>query len=100
MEPRVHSMAEVLAAHLSPETSEHAYRRGYRDGWIMAIEGIVDAMAAGYSCSDACRAAVAHRDGRLTDWVRSCRLGSESEERRDWPPEMIVRKRARRGRGP
>ncbi len=80
-------------ADIPPETAEHAYRRGYRDGWIMALEAMWDAMRARYSRCDAYDLAAAHGDDALFEWVQRCKGDDAPEE---WPPDMTIPKRGKR----
>jgi hypothetical protein len=87
---------EVMTwADIPPETAEHGYRRGYRDGWAMALEAIWDAMQQGYSRSAAYDLTAAHGDGPLLAWVRRGNDKDDPEE--EWPPAMAIPKRARKG---
>lgn len=76
------SVAELFAAKLEPEPAEHAYRRGYRDGWIVATNAMHDLMFADrFTRQAAYDRCWDHWEKALYLWVKACR-GSEEV----WPP--------------
>ena len=75
--PVIMSAGELLAKDLPPETAEEAYRRGYRDGFIVAVQAFYDSLTAGRLPSE--RATVVmealanFHDEVLLEWQRDDR---------------------------
>lgn len=77
--------SEDLLTEVPPECGEHAYRRGYRDGWRQAIDAVWTAMfERGYTRQDAYDVACDHADGPLAEWLRRCPW--EAPEGMELPP--------------
>lgn len=92
--PRISTGIEIMG--LPPlsheEYREMTYRRGYADGWIVAIEAMWNLMVPGRcSRSDAYDRCYDHYMQALGEWKR----GPWTKE--DWPPRCPV-KRARKGK--
>jgi hypothetical protein len=70
------------------ESREHAYRRGYRDGYVIALQGIEDMLTAGASRQVAIARSYEHADGPLSEWMH----GDDSREQ--WAPRVAAGKKA------
>jgi hypothetical protein len=73
---------------LGPESGEHGYRRGYRDGWIVALERLPEAQARmgrvrGYNRM------IDHAEWVLLEWLRRCRDGYDTKPRNMEPPPAV-----------
>lgn len=76
-----------------PESPEHAYRRGYHDGWILAIDAMHDLMFRdGLGRQKAYDAAWDHWHKALADWLD--RAGDNAEI--EYAPELGRQKRNER----
>ena len=90
--PNFVTWAEMLAEEVRPETGEMGYRRGYCDGWMMALEAIWDTMHR-YSRSDAYDITFTHAEGPLSDWMLACKEGDDGLDSANWPPAYRVPKK-------
>lgn len=80
-ELKTSTWADIMSA--GPELPEHAYRRGYHDGWVMAIDALHDLMfQERHSRQRAYDLAWEHWEGPLLDWLHgdcTCEV---------WPPRI------------
>lgn len=80
--------AEELDSRTLPVDGEAEYRRGYRDGWLLAVMAMENKPAS-VSYREALDVAFGHATQALADWVAS------STDSKDWPPDCTINPRAR-----
>lgn len=79
----------ILALALGPEEGESAYRRGYSDGWIVAMDAFWESMISGHFSRGSAYNLLATHHSKLLDWMRAYRPGGKEV----WPPGFSYSKR-------